>query len=511
MNLHDVRVHRSDENLAREGQLAWKIAEVAADPVEVTAEVTEMVINRVIDNASVAAASLTRDPVVAARSQALSHPRSTGGDGANVFGPDAAIRVSPEWAAWANGVAVRELDYHDTFLAAEYSHPGDNIPPILAVAQHVAADRGLTGRDLVRGIAAGYEVQIDLATAISLHAHKIDHVAHLGPSAAAGIGTLLGLDVGTIFQAIGQALHTTTATRQSRKGEISSWKAYAPAFAGKMAVEAVDRAMRGQTSPTPIYEGEDGVIAWLLDGPDAAYRVPLPAAGEAKRAILDSYTKEHSAEYQAQAWIDLARKLHREHPELGDPANVASVVIHSSHHTHYVIGSGANDPQKYDPMASRETLDHSIPYIFTVALQDGSWHHVDSYAPERARRADTVALWQKTTTVEDPEWTRRYHSLDVAEKAFGGRVEITLTDGRRIVDEIAVADAHPLGARPFGRAEYVDKFRRLAGDVLEQDEIERFLDVAQRLPELSAHDIGQLTIVAKPGLLANATMPKGLF
>jgi 2-methylcitrate dehydratase len=511
VNLHDVRVHRSDENLAREGQLAWKIAEVAADPAEVTSEVTEMVINRVIDNASVAAASLTRDPVVAARSQALCHPRSTGGDGANVFGPDAAIRISPEWAAWANGVAVRELDYHDTFLAAEYSHPGDNIPPILAVAQHVAADRGLTGRDLVRGIATGYEVQIDLATAISLHAHKIDHVAHLGPSAAAGIGTLLGLDVGTIFQAIGQALHTTTATRQSRKGEISSWKAYAPALAGKMAVEAVDRAMRGQTSPTPIYEGEDGVIAWLLDGPDASYRVPLPAVGEAKRAILDSYTKEHSAEYQAQAWIDLARKLHREYPELADPAAVASVVIHSSHHTHYVIGSGANDPQKYDPTASRETLDHSIPYIFTVALQDGSWHHVDSYAPERARRADTVALWQKTTTVEDPEWTRRYHSLDVAEKAFGGRVEITLTDGRRIVDEIAVADAHPLGARPFGRAEYVDKFRRLAGEVLEQDEIERFLDVAQRLPELNAHDIGQLTIVAKPGLLANATMPKGLF
>ena len=108
-----------------------------------------------------------------------------------------------------------------------------------------------------------------------------------------------------------------------------------------MAVEAVDRAMRGQTSPSPIYEGEDGVIAWMLDGPDASYDVPLPAPGEPKRAILDSYTKEHSAEYQAQAWIDLARRLHGEHPELADPANVASIVLHTSHHTHYVIGSGA--------------------------------------------------------------------------------------------------------------------------------------------------------------------------
>src|SRR3954454_24866653 len=395
MQNHRVRVHRSEEGLRREGQLAWAMAEVAADPVEVGDDVVDMIVNRVIDNAGVAAASLGRAAPSAAREQAAAHPPSRGGAGAAVFGLDGDLRTSPEWAAYANGVAVRELDYHDTFLAAEYSHPGDNIPPIVAVAQHVGSD----GQALVRGLATGYEVQIDLVRAISLHKHKIDHVAHLGPSAAAGIGTLLGLDVETIYQAVGQALHTTTATRQSRKGEISTWKAHAPAFAGKMAVEAADRAMRGQTSPSPIYEGEDGVIAWMLDGPDAAYDVALPERGEAKRAILDTYTKEHSAEYQAQAWIDLARKLHREHPEVTDPANVASVLIRTSHHTHYVIGSGANDPQKYSPTASRETLDHSIPYIFTVALQDGAWHHVDSYAPERAARPDTVELWHKVTTV----------------------------------------------------------------------------------------------------------------
>jgi 2-methylcitrate dehydratase len=505
--IHHLRVHRSDEHLAREGQLAWRIAEVATDPVEVDADVVDMIINRVIDNAAVAAASLTRAPVSAARQQALDHAVSVGGSGATVFGCTLERKSSPEWAAWANGVAVRELDYHDTFLAADYSHPGDNIPPILAVAQHVGAD----GAALVRGLATGYEIQIDLVRAICLHKHKIDHVAHLGPSAAAGIGTLLGLDTETIYQAVGQALHTTTATRQSRKGEISSWKAFAPAFAGKMAIEAVDRAMRGEGAPAPIYEGEDGVIAWMLDGPDAAYEVPLPGDGEAKRGILDSYTKEHSAEYQAQAWIDLARKLHGEHPTITDPANVESIVLHTSHHTHYVIGSGANDPQKYDPTASRETLDHSIPYIFAVALQDGGWHHVDSYAPERARREDTVALWHKITTAEDAEWTRRYHSEDPNEKAFGGRVVITLTDGTVIEDEIAVADAHPLGARPFARENYVAKFRMLAEPVLEPEEIERFLDLAERLPELTAEEVQQLTIVAKHGVLASAPAPKGLF
>ena len=502
---HDVRVHRSEENLAHEDQLAWKMAQVAVDPVEVEPEVAEMVINRVIDNAAVAVASLARAPIVSARAQALSHPVPAGGTGSSVFGLE--TRTSPEWAAWANGVAVRELDYHDTFLAADYSHPGDNIPPLLAVAEHA----GRTGAELLRGIATGYELQVDLVRAICLHEHKIDHVAHLGPSAAAGIGTLLGLPAETIFQAIGQALHTTTATRQSRKGEISTWKAHAPAFAGKMAVEAVDRAMRGQTSPVPIYEGEDGVIAWLLGGPDARYSVPLPGPGEAKRSILDTYTKEHSAEYQAQAWIDLARRLHAEHPELADPANVDSILLRTSHHTHYVIGSGANDPQKYDPTASRETLDHSIPYIFTVALQDGTWHHVDSYAPERAAREDTVALWQKVTTEEDAEWTRRYHSLDLTEKAFGGEVVITLADGTTLRDEIAVADAHPQGARPFARAQYVDKFRSLADGVLEQREIARFLDAAENLAALPAGELHRLNVLAAPGVIDPSAAPKGLF
>lgn len=502
---HDVRVHRSEENLAHEDQLAWKMAQVAVDPVEVEPEVAEMVINRVIDNAAVAVASLTRAPIVSARAQALSHPVPAGGTGSSVVGLE--TRTSPEWAAWANGVAVRELDYHDTFLAADYSHPGDNIPPLLAVAEHA----GRTGAELLRGITTGYELQVDLVRAICLHEHKIDHVAHLGPSAAAGIGTLLGLPAETIFQAIGQALHTTTATRQSRKGEISTWKAHAPAFAGKMAVEAVDRAMRGQTSPVPIYEGEDGVIAWLLGGPGARYTVPLPGPGEAKRSILDTYTKEHSAEYQAQAWIDLARRLHAEHPELADPANVDSILLRTSHHTHYVIGSGANDPQKYDPTASRETLDHSIPYIFTVALQDGTWHHVDSYAPERAAREDTVALWQKVTTEEDAEWTRRYHSLDLTEKAFGGEVVITLADGTTLRDEIAVADAHPQGARPFARAQYVDKFRSLADGVLEEREIARFLDAAENLAELPAGELHRLNVLAAPGVLDPSAAPKGLF
>src|SRR5271165_4229219 len=421
MKLHEVKVHPSKANLKREDQLAWKIAGVAADKVSVDRDVTAMIINRMIDNAAVAIAAINRRPVVSARDMALGHARR---DGATVFGMPAVRRVSPEWAAWANGTAVRELDMHDTFLAADYSHPGDNIPPILAVAQTMER----SGRDLVRALATGYEIQIDLVRAICLHKHKIDHIAHLAPAQAAGIGTLLGLKQEVIYQAVQQAVHVSFTTRQSRKGEISSWKAYAPAHAGKLAVEAVDRAMRGEGAPSPVYEGEDSVVAWMLDGPDALYEVPLPAPGERKRAILDSYTKEHSAEYQSQALIDLAFRMR---DKIADLEQIEKIFIHTSHHTHYVIGTGANDPQKMDPKASRETLDHSIMYIFAVALQDGKWHHVDSYTSKRAGRADTIRLWHKIETAEDPEWTRRYLSTDPAEQAFGGRVEVLMQDGSR--------------------------------------------------------------------------------
>lgn len=495
---HEVRTYKSSEDLPREDQLAWKIAEVASDPVAVDADVTDMVINRIIDNAAVAAASVRRAAPTHAREQALPHKAAPG---ATVFGQPLDDTVSPEWAAWANGVAVRELDFHDTFLAKDYSHPGDNIPAILAVAQHLGVD----GKDLVNGIATGYEIQVDLVKGICLHEHKIDHVAHLGPSAAAGIGAMLHLPTEVTFQAVQQALHVTTATRQSRKGEISSWKAHAPAFAGKMAVEAVDRAMRGEGAPSPIYEGEDGFIAWILSGPEARYTVPLPAKGEAKRAILDTYTKEHSAEYQAQALIDLARKMGR---EIDDLTAIKKIVIHTSHHTHNVIGTGANDPQKMDPKASRETLDHSIMYIFAVAMEDQGWHHEDSYAPERAARPETVELWHKIETTEDPEWTRRYHSTDPDELAFGGRVEIEFEDGSTMVDEIAVADAHPNGARPFVRENYVEKFRTLAKGIIAEEEQDRFLDLVQRLPELSADEIRELSFVVE-GLEHSGS--KGIF
>ena len=470
--------------LPKKNQLAWKIAEIASDNAKLNEHSIEMVINRIIDNASVAIASLNRRPVISSREMAIRHPRK---NGATIFGVNSKKKFDCEWAAWTNGTAVRELDFHDTFLAADYSHPGDNIPPLMAVAQQLKK----SGIDLLRGIITAYEVQVNLVKGICLHKHRIDHIAHLGPSVAAGIGSMLKLNTETIYQAIQQALHITISTRQSRKGEISSWKAFAPAHAGKLGIEAVDRAMRGEGGPSPIYEGEDSVIARILDGTKANYKVPLPKKNEAKKAILETYTKEYSAEYQAQALIDLAKKIKSKISNLNE---IKKIVIYTSHHTHYVIGTGANDPQKMDPNASRETLDHSIMYIFAVALEDGYWHHEKSYSKSRSNRKSTIKLWRSITTREDKKWTKKYHDPNPKNKCFGAKVIVTLNNGRKVTEQLERADAHPYGARPFKRKNYVKKFKTLTDKILSKKESVRFLKVVQNLRNLKNGQLDKLNI-----------------
>ncbi|MCY4321028.1 MAG: MmgE/PrpD family protein [Bdellovibrionaceae bacterium] len=493
-----LKVYPSQEKLEKENQLAWHLAKIALDPAPISEESKEMIINRIIDNSAVAVASLNREPVIHARDQALAHPLK---EGACLFGLDNQFRFSPEWTAWANGVAVRELDFHDTYLAEDYSHPADNIPTLVAIAQST----GKNGRELLTALLSAYEIHISLVKGICLHKHKIDHIAHLCPAQAGGLGTLLNMTVDQTYQAIQQAVHVSFTTRQSRKGEISSWKAYAPAFSGKMAIEAVDRALRGEKSPSPIYEGEDSVVAWLLDGQSAQYQIPLVEKGEEKKSILESYTKAHSAEYQAQAFIDLAFELRE---QIKDFSLIKKIRIYTSHHTHYVIGTGSGDPQKMSPSASRETLDHSISYIFTVALEDGCWHHIDSYTKKRANRPETIKIWHKVETFEEKKWTDLYKHPDPNQKAFGGRVEIEMQSGEVITAEKKLADAHPSGKKPFEREDYIKKFLSLTEELISKEEGNRFLDLVQNLENLSNKEVRQLNVQSG---LSHRPVSKGIF
>ena len=204
----------------------------------------------------------------------------------------------------------------------------------------------------------------------------------------------------------------------------------------------------------------------------------------------------------------MARSLNKKIKNLND---IKKIIIETSHHTHFVIGTGANDPQKMDPNASRETLDHSIMYIFAVALEDGSWHHIKSYTPKRARKKSTIKLWHKIITRESKKWTKKYHEKDPKKKCFGGKVIVKMNNGKSITEEINVADAHPAGKRPFGRKEYIKKFKTLTNGIVSKKETERFLRCVENLRKLKPQELKGLNIEVLPKIRKKITLKRAIF
>lgn len=467
------KVRLPAEYLPRPNRPAWRIAEVAADPATVSTEIRTMVINRIIDNAAVAAAAAGRHLVVLARAQARAHRRTPG---AAIFGIDGAY--SAEWAAFANGVAVRGLDLHDVFPAAPDACPSAAIPALTAVAQQA----GLRGADLINGIATAYEVHLALAQWTQPHQQVAGHPGPLSTAVTAGLGAMLRLSPATIYTALTRTVQLTAAGRDS----------YAAAYAGKVAIEAVDRAMRGERHPDPPGGHDDeGADDPLLTEYDCGAVLPVP--GQPKTAILASCPRKHSAAYSGQVWIDLAVKMR---DRIGRGETVESVVLHTRPGTDPV--SGPTDSCLSDPPPSRDALTHSVPYLFAVALQDGAVHHEQSYTPERARRADTVVLRRQVSFVENPA-------------GAGARATITMKSGAVITDELAVPDAHPQGARPFRRHDYVAKFTELAEGIIDRREQQRFLDVVTCLGDLKRGSLGMLNPLINQHILEQSPSTHGIF
>jgi len=163
-----------------------------------------------------------------------------------------------------------------------------------------------------------------------------------------------------------------------------------------------------------------------------------------------------------------------------------------------------------DPNASRETLDHSIMYIFAVALEDGDWHHVKSYTKARANRKSTIKIWRSIKTYENKKWTKKYHDPNPKNKAFGAKVVVTLNNGKKIVEELDRADAHPYGARPFKRQNYINKFLILTEGIIDKKERKRFLKAVQNLKKLKSGQLDKLNIVVNKSKLKQ-NKKKGIF
>ena len=410
---------------------------VATTPERVPQETAHEARRRILDAIGVAVAGFDEAAPAAARAVVLDR-RDTGG--AVVWG--AGRRAPADAAGFANAIAVRCLDYNDTYLSREPLHPSDAIAPLLALAE----TERCPGTELLAAVAVAYEVGVRLCDAGSLRAHGWDHVNHLAVGIACGAARLLGLDEARTDHAIALTAVPHAAMRQTRVGELSMWKGVAAAEAGRNAVFAARLAAAGMTGPAEPFEGEMAYVHQLLGGElDREALAPIED-GEPPRAILDTYVKRWPVEYHAQSAVDAALQLRA---ELGDGAaeRIASVAIDTFEASYQII---AKDPQKWDPR-TRETADHSLQYVVVAALLDGDVT-LRTFEEPRFRDPGTLALLRDAVTVrEDAALSAGYPD------GIPNRIRVRTHDGRELAREVRYPRGH--ARNPMDDDEVSAKFR----------------------------------------------------
>ncbi len=401
-------------------------------------ETVHEVKRRFLDSIGVAIAGLDERAAVAARAYAAVLPDP---NGVTVWG--SSLRAGPEAAAFANGVAVRCLDFNDTYLSMEPLHPSDAIPALIALAEW----RDASARELIAAIAVAYEVSVTLCDAASLRTRGWDHVNFLGIGVACSAGRLLGLSPSRIEHAISIATVPHAAMRQTRSGELSMWKGTAAANSARNAIFAALLASKGMTGPSEPFEGEMGLIEQLLGGEgfdeDVLWRLEDRAP---PTRILDTFIKFWPVEYHAQSAVEAALQLPAR--VLRDPDRIAAIRIETLKPSYDIL---AKDPEKWDPN-TRETADHSLPYIATAALLDGEVTR-RTFDPVRFREPRTLDIVKNRVTVEvlHPEFEEGYP------EGVLNRISVTTGDGRIFVAEVAYPRGH--ARNPMSDEEVVTKYR----------------------------------------------------
>ncbi len=354
-------------------------------------------------------------------------------------------KTSPELATFVNGLMVRYFDFNDTYLSKEPAHPSDNLAPCFAVAEA----EGSTGRDLIAAAVAAYEVQCRLCDAADIRHRGWDHVNYGLVSTALAASKLMGLDVKAATHAVNIALSGHIAMRQVRAGELSMWKGASFANAARNGVFAAMLAREGMTGPAPIFEGEMGFFK-QVSGPFEMDVGDFGGRGGGYK-VNQTYVKYWPAEYHAQSAVWAALEARR---KVGDVGRVESVLVETHEAGYSILGK---DPEKWNPR-TKETADHSLPYIVGMALLTGKVDN-STYSDANLRNMENLAFVKKVRVVEDPSLTALY-----PERGMANRVTLTEKGGRKVVAIVEVPKGHP--KNPMTRDDIETKFLRLAGQKL---------------------------------------------
>ena len=417
---------------------------------------------RVIDSFGCALGAWDEEPCVIARKVASEFSAK---NGSTIIGTD--HKAPQDWTAFANGCCIRYFDYNDTYLSKEPAHPSDNISAALAVAESV----GATGSELITAIALAYEVQCRFCDAASIRARGWDHVTYGTFSTALACARLMKLSPEKTRHATNIAGVAGAAMRQARVGELSHWKGVAFATAARHGVFSALLARSGMTGPGPIFEGQMGFEKQLgvsLGNVGERFAVPFPKTEDGPAAmILNTSIKYWPAEYHSQSAIEAALSLRKQIDHL---AEVKSVTIESHDAAVDIIGS---EPEKWRP-ATRETADHSLPYITAIALIDGEITN-KQFEPERFKDPEVWKFLENVKVERNAELSAIYPG------AVANIVHVDLAGGRRLTKRVD----YPLGhaKNPLNDSQVEGKFFALVEPSIGQKRAGRIVDLVWKLDE----------------------------
>ena len=416
---------------------------------------------RLIDTMGCAIGAFTAEPSKIARSIAR---QSMGGLSAHILGTKE--KSSPELAAFANGVMSRYLDFNDQYRKVKGGgHPSDTIAAVLAMADALRVN----GKEVITAITLAYEVFCNFSEVLYFTEKGFDDVTHCAFASAVGAGKVLGLSKQKMDHAIALSIVPNMALRATRRGELSMWKGCAAGNACRNGIFASLLAEAGLTGPANAIEEKEGGLWSMLT---SFQWEPFGGRGGPFRIALTNL-KYFPAEYHSQAAIDAALQLHGE----VKIDSIESVTVDTYEMAWNGIGS---ETEKWHP-TTRETADHSLPYIVAAALVDGKIEPA-TFSEERVRDPHLHKLMQKVVVRENAEFTRQYPTLVPC------RIEVVSRGGERRVANVNYPKGH--AKNPMTDTEVEDKFRMLCSSVLPARQTAAILETLWALEEID--DVGQL-------------------
>ena len=403
---------------------------------DLDAETIHAARTRVIDTLGALIGGFAGEPCRMARDVAKRMPQP---DGATVIGTG--LKTSLDLAAFVNGTTARYVEMNDVYHwpGSSGGHPSDVLMPILAVAEHTRA----SGRDLITAIVLGYEIYLRMSDAVKTPGFDCANFCCMG--AALGAGKLLGLDAERLAQCLSMAVVPNNALNQARTGHLSMWKAVAAGQSGRAGVFAALLAQAGMNGPHAPFEGKAG---WCDHVARRRFKLETFGGHGTPFKIRDTLIKPRASCATTISSILAAEKAGA---QVTATADIEKVTVEVYERAKTGMGTGEHH---WNP-DSRETADHSIPYVVAASLLDKR-HTPASFSDERLWSPDLRALLPKIEVVANDEFTDAYERVPVEHRT---RVTVLMKNGRRATGYAGGAEGDL--SQPKSDAEIEEKFHAL--------------------------------------------------